>query len=86
MDHLLTELVPHASKWQPLGEALSLDEYRLDEIYTNNETDEVCLQEMLELYLARPDLDHSWEEIQEAVKKIGEVLTKIISSKLLHSI
>ena len=27
---------------------------------------------MLELYMVRPDLDHSWEEVQEAVKKIGE--------------
>ena len=32
------------------GEALSLDKDRLDEIYTNNETDEACLEEMLELY------------------------------------
>ena len=55
MEHLQPELLPHASKWQSLGEALSLDEDRLDEIYTNNETDEACLQEMLELYLARPD-------------------------------
>ena len=43
---------------------------------------------MLEVYLARPDLDHGWEEIQEGVKKIGgelSVLTKGISCKLLQS-
>ena len=55
-----------------MGEALSLDEDRLDEIFTNNETDEGCLQEMLEVHMARPDLNHSWEEIQEILKKIGE--------------
>ena len=68
---MLSELLPHASKWQSLGEALSLVDDRLDEIYTNSKTDEACLQEMLELYLARSDLNHSWEEIQEALKKIG---------------
>ena len=72
LEHLLPELLPHASKWQSLGEALSIDEDRLDEIYTNNERNEACLEEMLELYMARSDLNHSWEEIQEALKKIGE--------------
>ena len=72
MEHLLLELLPNVSKWQSLGEALSLDEDRLDEIYTNNETDEACLEGMLELYLARTDLNHSWEEIQRALEKIGE--------------
>ena len=72
MEHLLPELLPLASKWQSLGEALSLDEDRLDEIYTNNERDEACLEIMLELYLARSDLNHSWDEIQKALEKIGE--------------
>ena len=52
-----------------MGLALSLDDDRLDEIFTNNETDEACLHEMLEVYMARPDLNHSWEEVQEALKK-----------------
>ena len=61
-----------APKWQSLGEALSLDEDRLDEIFTNNETDEACLREMLEVYMKRSDLKHSLEEIEEAVKKVKE--------------
>lgn len=64
-----------ASKWQALGEALSLDEDRLDEIYTNNEADEACLHEMLEHYMMRTDLQHSWEEVATALKKIGEETT-----------
>ena len=58
--------------WLSLGKVLSLDNNLLDKIFANNDRDEDCLQEMLQLYLARPDLNHSWEEIQEALKNIGE--------------
>ena len=78
LEHLLPELLLLASKWQSLGEALSLDEDELDEIFTNNETDEACLEVMLEHYMARPYLNHSWEEIQKALKQIEEELTIII--------
>ena len=59
-----------ASKWKSLGEALSLDDDIVDEIFTNNETDEECLREMLERYLMRSDLKHNWEEIEEALASI----------------
>ena len=75
LEHLLSELLPLASKWQSLGEALSLDEDQLNEIFTNNETDEACLEVMLKKYMARPYLNYSWEEIQKALKQIGEELT-----------
>ena len=68
-------LLGYAPKWQSLGEALSLDEDRLDEIYTNNETNEVCLHVMLEVYMMRSDLKHSWEEIHAAIKKIRKRMT-----------
>ena len=61
-----------ASKWLALGMALSLDEDRLDEISTNNETEEACLRVMLEFYMKRSDLKHSWEEIREARRKVEE--------------
>ena len=69
-EQLFSFLIPHASKWQSLGLALSLDEDRLDEVYTNNEREEDCLREMLVLYMMRSDLDHSWENIHTALKKI----------------
>ena len=51
--------------------ALSLDEDRLDdEVFPGNETDEACLQEMIELYMMRSDLDHSWEKIQAVLENI----------------
>ena len=70
IEQLFSFLLPHISKWQSLGSALSLDEDRLDEIFTNNMTEEACLQQMLELYMKRTDLDHSWEEIKAALAKI----------------
>ena len=50
-----------------------MDEDQLDEIFTNNETDEACLREMLELYMMRSDLSHSWEEIEAALKIDSEL-------------
>ena len=69
-EQLFSILLPHASKWQSLGLALSLDDDRLDEVFTNNEREEDCLREMLELYTMRSDLDHSWEEVHAALQKI----------------
>ena len=70
LEHVLPELLPYALKWKLLGEALSLDEDLLDEIFTNNETDEDCLHNMLEMYMARSGFIHSWDEIQAALKKL----------------
>ena len=55
-----------------MGEALSFDEDLVDEIFTNNETDEACLRVMLERYMKRSDLKHNWEEIKDAEKKVRE--------------
>ena len=77
-EQLFSFLLPHASKWQSLGLALSLDEDQLDEVYTNNERDEACLQVILELYMMRSDLNHSWKEIHGALEKIQS------SSELLY--
>ena len=73
VETLFSELLYLCPKWQSLGEALSLDEDRLHEIFTNNETNEACLREMLEVYMMRCDLKHSWEEIRAA--------TNIVESK-----
>ena len=72
IDYIFPTLLFMASKSQALGEALSLDEDRLDEIFTNNETDEACLRVMLEHYMERSDLKHNWEEIREARRKVEE--------------
>ena len=76
VERLFPALLYLASKWQSLGEALSLDKDRLDEIFTNNETDEACLREMLEVYMMRSDLKHSWEEIHAAINIVEGILEK----------
>ena len=72
VENLLPFLHPLTSKWLSLGEALSLDEDWLDEIFTNNGTDEGCLQEMLELYMRNCDFDHNWEEMVSILRKAEE--------------
>jgi hypothetical protein len=76
VQRLNCRLSPLSSKWQSLGKALSLDEARLDEIFTNNETDEACLVEMLKLYMMRSGRNHSWEEIEAAEEKVRKELLK----------
>jgi len=44
------------AKWQELGEALGMDEDLLDEIFTNNVTDDECLRAALEQWLQIPSL------------------------------
>ena len=82
LEHILPEVMPMVSKWLALGEALSLDEDRLDEIFTNNETEEACLRVMLEFYMKRSN--HSWEEIETAMSKVREIDQVVDTSKLLH--
>ena len=55
------------AQWKKLGELLEIDEDRLDEIYTNNETDEECLRVMLQLWLQNPQAN-----VTDALKTIGE--------------
>ena len=72
MEKLLHLLHSIASKWYSLGEALQLDEDHLDDINTNNETDEACLQDMLEFYMENSDFQHNWKEMADALRKIDE--------------
>ena len=67
-ESLFTELHPTVtSQWQKLGELLGVDEYRLDEIYTNNEEEEECLRVMLQLWFRNPQVN-----VADALKTIGE--------------
>ena len=75
-----------ASKWQSLGLALFLDDDQLDKIPTSNETDEACLREMLELYMLRSDVNHSWEEIEGALKIKHESAQEVHHSTGKHII
>ena len=65
-------MLPAADKWKDIGEVLSVTENILDEISTNSDSPQDCLQEMLKYYLMRSDLVHDWVEIINALRKLGE--------------
>ena len=71
LEFLLPEVRTVAPKWMDLGQALSLDEGYLDEIFTNFERDEDCLQEMLSFYMNVSFSRHNWEEMVAALRDIG---------------
>ena len=64
-------LIPIASRWLALGEAFPLSEKRLDDIDTT-EGDENCLKEMVDAYMLRSDLEHTWEDLVKVLRKIRE--------------
>ena len=86
IEHLLHRLRNDAAKWRLLGKALSLHDDCLDEIYTNNSGDEACLTRMLEIYLTRTDLNHTWEEISRVLRRIKETNLSINSGSNLYKL
>lgn len=79
LDMLLTELASLHHDWKELGAAMSFSEDLLDEIYTNNETDEGCFRDLLEYYMKKRDKKHSWAEIVSILKEIdvGDLADKL---------
>lgn len=71
LDQLFSQLMGVAYRWKSLGEALLLDEGILNEIYTNNETDEGCLHDMLERYMVRSESNNIQDEIDGALRGIN---------------
>lgn len=71
VDNLFTELHSVKSEWQKLGEALGLDEDRLDEIFTNNESEEECLRVMLATWFQK-SWKPTWRVVANALVAIGE--------------
>ena len=58
-----------ASKWKEFGEALSVDEDDIDEIFTNNDTDEACLCDLLDRFVV---VHHNSVDVEGALRKMGE--------------
>ena len=48
---------------------MSVDEDDIDEIFTNNETDEDCLCDLLDRFIV---VHHNWVDVEEALRKMGE--------------
>jgi len=73
LDNLFNELHPMSPKWQQLGELLGMDEYLLDEIFTNHDRDEECLRDMLGMWFKKSE-NPTWRPVTDALRKIGEGL------------
>lgn len=56
-----------------------MDEDDLDIIDPNNETDEACLQDMLEFYVEKSNSQCTWEKVATALTKINE---KMLAEKI----
>ena len=57
-------------KWREIASGLGFDEDLIDEIYTNNVTDEACLQDCVEKWVSR--LGPSWERLSLVLRDLGE--------------
>ena len=63
-------LVGVAGRWKMIAEGLEFDEDLIDEIDTNNERDEDCLQDCVEKWISR--LQPSWEKLSLLLTDLGE--------------
>ena len=59
-----------AGRWKTIAEGLGFDEDLIDEIYTNNEMNEACLQDCMEQWVGR--LQPSWEALSVVLSDMGE--------------
>ena len=60
-----------AGRWREIARGLEFDEDHIEnEIFTNNSTDEACLQDCVEQWIAR--LQPSWEKLSHVLRDMGE--------------
>ena len=59
-----------AGRWKMIASGLGFNENLIDEIYTNNGTDEACLQDCVEKWVSR--LEPSWERLSLVLRDLGE--------------
>ena len=60
-----------AGRWREIALGLGFNEDHIeDEIFTNNSTDEACLQDCVEQWISR--LQPSWEKLSHVLRHMGE--------------
>ena len=71
----------YATQWKIIAKLyFEFDEDLIDEIYTNDETNEACLQNCVEQWVAR--LDPTWEKIELVQKEL--MSRRMASGKGMH--
>ena len=61
VDSIMEVFWKHGTQWKIIAELFGFNEDLVDEVYTNDETDEACLRNCVEQWVAR--LDPTWEMI-----------------------
>ena len=54
-----------------MGELLGMDEHQLDEIFTNNKTNEEYLRAVLKVWLQKSN-NSNWSDVADTFSKIGK--------------
>ena len=70
LENVKAMLRPVAKKWKEIGEALDLSDHILDEVDTNNATDECCMDNAVEFWLTYHS--PSWEKLATVLRGMGE--------------
>ena len=71
VESIMSLLKGVAGRWKEIAEGLGFDEdHTEDEIFTNNSTDEACLQDCVEQWIAK--LQPSWEKLSHVLRDMGE--------------
>ena len=59
-----------AGRWKMIAEGLKFDEDFIDEIDTNNDMNEACLQHCVEIWVTKQQ--PSWEILSHVLRDLGE--------------
>ncbi|CAI8001360.1 hypothetical protein GBAR_LOCUS3172, partial [Geodia barretti] len=71
VDSVMSLLWGVAGRWKEIAEGLEFDEDLIDEIDTNNDMNEGCLQVCVEMWVTK--LEPSWEKLSHVLRDLGEV-------------
>ena len=58
-----------AGRWKEFADGFGIDEDLVDEIFTNNQTDEACLQDCVEKWMK---LGPTWKKLANVLRGMGE--------------
>lgn len=67
-EEMLALLMPIASRWKEVAEKLGLGEDHVDEVFTNNESDQDCLCNITDVYHQRVTVS----SLVATLKEMGE--------------
>ena len=70
VEAVMSLLLAVAGRWKAIAEGLGFDEDTIDEIYTNDDTDEACLQNCVEQCVRK--LDPTWQKLSRVLSDMGQ--------------